>query len=69
MLNKREIKVHLYCYFIFFICTLVVIRLAYLQIIKYNYYAELSKNQVEKTIEITNNRGIIYDKKGKDKDN
>ncbi len=64
MLNKREIKVHLYCYFIFFICTLVVIRLAYLQIIKYNYYAELSKNQVEKTIEITNNRGIIYDKKG-----
>jgi len=38
--------------------------LAYLQIVKYDYYAELSRSQVEKTIEITNNRGIIYDKKG-----
>lgn len=64
MLNKRVLKVHIYCYLIYFICAVIVIRLAYLQIVKYDYYAELSRSQVEKTIEITNNRGIIHDKKG-----
>ena len=64
MLNKRELKVHLYIYFIFFICFVIVLRLAYLQIVKHDYYSELAKNQVEKVIEITNNRGTIYDKNG-----
>ena len=64
MLNRRTLKVNLYVYFIFFICFVVVLRLAYLQIVKYDYYAGLAKNQVEKVIEITNNRGIIFDRHG-----
>lgn len=64
MLNRRELKVYLYVYFIFFICFIIVLRLAYLQIVKYDYYTDLAENQVEKVIEITNNRGVIFDRNG-----
>jgi cell division protein FtsI (penicillin-binding protein 3) len=64
MLNKREIKVNLYIYFIFFITFVILIRLAYLQFLKHDYYTNLAKNQAEKVIEITNNRGIIFDRNG-----
>ncbi|MDY6820956.1 MAG: penicillin-binding protein 2, partial [Deferribacterota bacterium] len=64
MLNNREFKVYIFVVLVFIISFIIIIRLIYLQILKHDYYYALSEKQSNKFVEITNNRGIIYDRNG-----
>lgn len=62
--KTKIVKVKLFIVLILFLGFVVIVRLIYLQLYKYDYYLELSKRQVENKIEVMNNRGRIFDRDG-----
>lgn len=63
-MNKQNRNIWIICLFFIFLISLVVLRMFYLQIVRYDFFRDQSKAQQKRKITLYPNRGDILDRNG-----
>jgi cell division protein FtsI (penicillin-binding protein 3) len=62
--NECNSRLYLLCGFLVFWCTVICLRLVYLQVFRYGDFEQRAQHQQQRTAEVSAKRGIIYDRAG-----